>query len=46
MTFVTNVPCAHVKDYEIRLFFYCDKFLFRARKGQWRQNSQPERTNP
>jgi len=35
MTFVTNVPCAHVKQYEIHLFFYCDKFLSHARKGHW-----------
>ena len=38
MTFVTNVPCAHVTGTRKRLFFYCDRSQLHARKGQWRQN--------
>ena len=38
MTFVTNVPCAHVIQIKKRLFFYSDIFPLRAHKGQWRQN--------
>ena len=38
MTFVTNVPCAHVIQNKKRLFLLSDIFSSRARKGQRRQN--------
>lgn len=39
MTFVTKVPCAQVIGTRLSLFFYSDRSLLHARKGQWRQNS-------